>query len=452
MITAVDVFQYLTLCFQISAISLDSKVLERNSKPMRPAQKNSSSTTDTKAIDPFVSPSTLTQSTIPETPFTQLLKASRARDSDSHLSSASLHGSAASKAKLDKRQDPSTPLSQASNLPSPPSSPPSTPLAPRERSSQKTEERMLVKAESTELGEHSPEPFKLDINPNLSTPTRGSPSPPNLEFLPSTVPNYWPETPKTTPKPKPHRAGGFEFGSQYHVPPKTFEFNSPLQPLPTLRLPEKPPTIWGDISTVNTESLSETMPASSQTPVETPMPTTEAAVPASEAPQTPVRTPEQEIFGTAIITSSTSSRIYLPATQQYGLMTPPDEPDTWDTPRIKVGSPIAGKDDFASPSPEILHQTPPTVPRKPVDAPSKNVAVQDSGTQGGGNEKVTFAACGHLNPPNGQDCPCGEEPVQEPIQTGCLHGMRRLRKMVVRKVEYLGARSPWSKAKVKAAG
>jgi hypothetical protein len=406
---------------------------------MRPSQKNSSSVTNTKEVDPFVSRSTSTQTIIPETPFTQLLKASRTRDSDSYRSNSALHGSAANKAKLDK---PSTPSTQASNLPSPPSSPPTTPLASRGKRLQETEEPILAKAESTKPGNDSPKPFKLDIHPKTSTPKRGFKQlplgPPELEFLRSTVPNYRPETPKTTPKSKTHRVGGFEFGSQYRVPPKTFEFKSPLQPSFAIRLPEKPSTIWDDINKEKTKDLPETIPVSPQTPVESPIPTTETTIPANEAPQTPVRAPEQESFGTAIITSSTSSRIYLPATQQYGL--------------IKFRSPIAGKDDFASPSPEVPHPTPPTVPRKPVDAPSKNAAVQDSSTQGGGSEKVTFAACGHLSPPNGQDCPCAEEPVHEDIQTGCLHGMRRLRKMVVRKVEYLGARSPWSKAKVKAAG
>jgi hypothetical protein len=430
-----------------------------------PREKNSLSTADTEPSDPFMSSSNSTQKVTPKTRFIQLLQDSGTRVNDS------------SKATLDNRHDSAPP--RISNLPSPPA----TPLISRGRTHQETEEKgaslLIPPNKSNENASHgldnSPKPFNFIFKHGLDTPVVRSQQLPLLpwdcKFLPTVVPNYSPET-----QPKTNHTKAFDFGSPYRVPLKTFNFESALMSSSPLRLPEKPSTIFDHFNkepdsesrkildngtkeksvaksssqSQETKAVLNTVPSSPETWVkEKPLPSLETAIPGHEGPQTPVRAREEEDFGYATITPSTRSRIYLPATQQYGLMTPPEDPDSWATPSFKFVNDRLDNGTLTSPSPEMSPPRSTATARKPVNSPSKKPQIQDSDIRQGGNEEVVYATCGHIISANGEDYPYVDESNDEVARTCCFYSPRmRLRKMVVRKVEYLRTRISVSRVKV----
>jgi hypothetical protein len=414
------------------------------------------------------------QDVIPKTRFIQLLEASGTRASDS------------SKATLDNWHDSAPP--RISELPSPPT----IPLISRRRTRQETEDKaaplQIPPKKSNEKAidglDNSSKPFKFIFQHDLDAPVVLSQQLPLLpwdgKFLPARVPNYWPETPKTTPKPKTNQTKVFEFGFRYRVPRKTLEFESALMSSSPLRPPEKPSTVFNDFikdsysdsrkgstevlgnsmkkkpaakSTSHlqeTNALLNTVPSSTETRAkEKPLPSLEKAISGVEAPQTPVRAREEEDFGYAIITPSTRSRIYLPATKQYGLMTPPEDPDSWATSSSKFVNDGLDNGTITSLSPEMSPPRSTVIDRKPVNSPSKKPQIQDDSRRGG-NEEVVFATCDHIISANGEDCPCVDEYNDEVARSGCFYSprMRRLRKMAERKVEYLKMRISVSRVKV----
>lgn len=73
-----------------------------------------------------------------------------------------------------------------------------------------------------------------------------------------------------------------------------------------------------------------------------------------------------------ITSSSARSRAYLPATNRYGLMTPPDGPDTLDEASAKPKIPADDNIEVATPCPAGNVKKAFKIPRKPVNSPPRH--------------------------------------------------------------------------------
>jgi hypothetical protein len=151
-------------------------------------------------IDPFVTESSAAHASVPETPFTQRLKESRAITSEASSHNNSLHRSNSNKTEVDITDDSLATLSCISNLPSPPD----TPLVQRQRVSHDLVDERRQPVLLTEFEANIPErndssqPFKFDYFG--STQPQRPPIQVDLQFQPATIPSNWPVTPQVTPK------------------------------------------------------------------------------------------------------------------------------------------------------------------------------------------------------------------------------------------------------------
>ena len=439
----------------------------------------------TDLVDPFVTRNSSVHATVLESPFTRRLKESRTTTSETSSHNESLQRLISNKTKADIRSDSPTIPDRISNLPSPPD----TPLALRQTASQDTEEEheklpVLVtgsKANTTEP-EETTQRFKFDYQPGRSTairaPLGSSLKPVDLHFQPATAPSYWPETPKTTPTSRIQRREVSHFGLKQRVALLASGAGSPSTPFVAIPVLEKSSTMCNNIDndseseskqeiTEHVRNMGGDVPvAQSSDLVEensndinsTLAPVAlgdgvAATLPREELPQTPGQTPDEENFGYAVITSSTRSRTYLPATHRYGLMTPPDEPDSMGIANVKPHATVVDNDQAATPSPAVHQRQSFMIPRKPVNSiacssPSKSPA-QNSATGYEGHKEVAKEVSDHVWPANHSDSYCPPLSDSEGVHAGCLGGLRmiRLREAVVGRVKYMRERGRWANVK-----
>jgi hypothetical protein len=176
----------------------------------------------------------------------------------------------------------------------------------------------------------------------------------------------------------------------------------------------------------------------------------------SQAPQGDEvpQTPGEENFGYVVIRSSTRSGAYLPATQRYGLMTPPDEPNTTGTAAANSDVPVVGYDRADTPYPADFQQTTFKIPRKPVSPTTRHSSsgqpVQKNVTARGGNGKATREVPTFIRPVSIIDSSPTATSEGEDARVGCLggHHILRLKEKVVEKVQDIRQRRRWAKVKV----
>jgi hypothetical protein len=176
----------------------------------------------------------------------------------------------------------------------------------------------------------------------------------------------------------------------------------------------------------------------------------------SQAPQGDEvpQTPGEENFGYVVITSSTRSGAYLPATQRYGLMTPPDGPNTMGT--AAANSDVPGVDYYRAdtPYPADFQQTTFKIPRKPVSPTARHSSngqpVQKNVTACGGNGKATRVVPTFIRPVSIIDSSPTATSEGEDARVGCLGGrhIRRLKEKVVEKVQDIRQHRRWANVKV----
>jgi hypothetical protein len=427
----------------------------------------------TDLVDPFVSRNSSVHATVSESLFTQQLQELRTITSETSSHNESLHLSISNKTKVDIRSDSPTIPDRVSNLPSPPE----TPLALRQTASQDTyEEDQIVPVLVTESKANTAEPqetsriFKYDHKLGKCTATlpRSSHLSVDFDFQPATAPSYWPERPKATPTSRLQRREAFNSSPQHRLASLAFDSGLPPTPSVATPVPEKSSTMSNNMSKVSdseskkesTEdvgNMAEDVPvAQSSEPVEesndgmnstlapvAPGDGVASTLQGEELPQTPGQTTEEEDFGYAVITSSTSSRSYLPATYRYGLMTPPDEPDTMDTANAKSHVPAIDNDQAATPFPAVTQRGFFIIPRKPVNSiissPSNKSPVQDAVAGREGSKEVTKEASDHAWPVNASDSYCTPLSDNEGVHVGYLGGLRmgRLREAVADRIKYM---------------
>lgn len=177
------------------------------------------------------------------------------------------------------------------------------------------------------------------------------------------------------------------------------------------------------------------------------------ASPGDEVPQTPAQIPADEDYGYAVITSSSRSKAYLPATQRHGLMTPPDEPDTKSTIAGKSNVPVVGSDQHGTPHPAVTQQNSFKISRKPVSPstsyPSKDLPIQKSNTGPGGSNKAVTEVPVLIQPVSIIDSSPTMTSEGEEVRVGCLggHHIRHLKEKVVEKVRDMKQRRMWANVK-----
>jgi hypothetical protein len=214
----------------------------------------------------------------------------------------------------------------------------------------------------------------------------------------------------------------FDFSSQYNIPPKSFEFEAPANATFSMRQPEKPSAILDEVAIEQRKETSLESTISNKTAHTPETPTNTAPVIAKGVPNAP-RTPPQpieETFGYAIVTpKSKLYTTYLPAQQQYGMMTPPETPDAPAGLEIKIES---FKDSFPgfSVSPAISRKPLPILPWR--DAPLVGVVCAECGSS-----------------PDRRCFTCVEGHDYENVGAGCFHslGLRLLGRKIGRKVKAL---------------
>ncbi|KIN01421.1 hypothetical protein OIDMADRAFT_145489 [Oidiodendron maius Zn] len=436
--------------------------------------------------DPFVSS---VHATVPETLFTQRLNASRNRTT-SEISSHNVtsHEATTINSELGFRDDSPTLPQRFSHLPSPPD----TPLNMRQRDYKKTEENeripVLVNACEAESAwsTDTPNTSKFDRQPACNAPAdeteQFSPSPAH-PILQSSDLNSWLKTPESPPQSRIQREG-FNISRHYNVLTKTVSFDTPLRSSITMAVPEKVSTVQDHAdndpvpefqkeSTDLTEgSAIDMIPAQSSSEAdegnndlhspsaplhpggEADVPYLSKALPRDELPQTPDKTLDEEHFGYAVITSSTRSRAYLPATQRYGLVTPPEEIDTIRAVKTDPDTPVMDNAQVANPPPSVSQRKPFMIPRKPV-RPAFNPLtnkplpplVKDTVKEHEGGDAVQNATSSYPHPANTSNQYRTQSSDGDKAHGGCLNaiGLNRVKQAVGRKIKNVRRHREWMK-------
>lgn len=431
--------------------------------------------------DPFV---TSVHATVPETLFTQRLNASRDRMT-SEISSHNITSQEATtiNSELGFRDDSPTLPERFSHLPSPPD----TPLNLRQRDYKKTEENeripVLVNACEAETLNTS----KFDRQPACNAPSdeteQFSPSPAH-PILQSSGLNSWRKPPESPPQSKIQQREGFNISRHYNILTKTVSFDTPLKSSITMAVPEKvsavqdhadndPVPEFQKKSTDLTEgSAVDMIPAQSSSEAdegnidlhspsaplrpggEGDVPCLSKALPRDEFPQTPDKTLDEDRFGYAVITSSTRSRAYLPATQRYGLVTPPGEIDTIRAVKTDPDTPVMDNAQVATPPPSVSQRKPFMIPRKPV-RPAFNPLtnkplpplVKDTVKEHEGGDAVQNATSSYPQPANTSNQYRTQSSAGDKAHAGCVNaiGLNRVKQAVARKIKNVRRRQEWTK-------
>ena len=437
--------------------------------------------------DPFVSS---VHATVPETVFTQRLNASRDRTT-SEISSHNVTSQEATpiNSELGVREDSPTLPERFSHLPSPPD----TPLNLRQRNYKRTEENeripVLVNACEGESAWSTDtlNTSKFDRQPACNAPSdeteQFSPSPAG-PILQSSDLDSWLKTPESLPQSRIQQQERFNISRHYNVLTKTVSFDTPLKSSITMAVPEKVSTVQdhadnGTVpefqkeSTDRTEgSATDMIPAQSSSEAdegnndllspsaplrpggEADVPCLSKALPRDELPQTPDKTLDEEHFGYAVITSSTRSRAYLPATQRYGLVTPPEETDTIRVVKTDPDTPVMDNAQVATPPPSVSQRKPFMIPRKPV-RPAFNPLtnkplpplIKDTVKEHEGGDAVQNATSSYPQPANTSNQYRTQSSAGDKAHAGCVNaiGLNRVKQAVARKIKNVRRRQEWTK-------
>ena len=178
------------------------------------------------------------------------------------------------------------------------------------------------------------------------------------------------------------------------------------------------------------------------------------ALPRDEFPQTPDKTLDENRFGYAVITSSTRSRAYLPATQRYGLVTPPGEIDTIRAVKTDPDTPVMDNAQVATPPPSVSQRKPFMIPRKPV-RPAFNPLtnkplpplVKDTVKEHEGGDAVQNATSSYPQPANTSNQYRTQSSAGDKAHAGCVNaiGLNRVKQAVARKIKNVRRRQEWTK-------
>lgn len=221
----------------------------------------------------------------------------------------------------------------------------------------------------------------------------------------------------------------YEFGSQDKALSSALEFEAPLKPhQPHINDSTARPAPFKVTQPEDKNSktrLTSTQPSNQpeESDLSPPSPANDETNNISARPTTPP--PKEESFGYANITpNSTRYTTYLPARQQYGLVTPPETPEMLVR---ALEKPMGYSGYFRDESPRESGSPVPRVARKPL--PASPPPLVDGEGEGRGEVCIS---CGSRAGLGVDECRCGEEGEDMEVRAGCLarFGLKRLKEKV----------------------